>query len=888
MKSLSLSLSLLRRIPPAYLVSFPVACLLVWLIYFKTGVFPARRGGEAFLCSIPLGMALVFPLLAARRLFHPFMVIYSLVTVYLFSFLVRLNARTALSDFFLILLAVAALNVLLTGIRVNFARNVLRGLGAVIFGGMLALLAGTARYLHNMNNSALPGVEKQPIFLLSVDEVSAFFQTSFRECLEFFNSFFSAGEKGVFLAVFLCGIMLIWQACRHGERPSRDCSVFFFGGVLAAACGLFVIYDPLAEPLAYVAHIKRHYAQVTEEFVRQRELCKEHGSVTAVKEGQGELYVLVLGESSNKRHWSAWGYVRDTTPWTASLRDDENTFFFENAYSSYCHTVPSLTKALTKANQYNGLPDAYAPSLMEVARAAGFNVFWLSNQDKTTLGDNPLTVLSLDSDYTEFTTRARFSSDADLIPLLDRVLERLDFSKNNLIILHSIGSHFDYARRVPRGFRPEFVHKEEYLGHHARDAKFMNEILDPYDRTIRFTDVFLQAVSDRLEKTPARIRMLCYASDHGEDVYGRGFHNSGAFTYDMARIPMFVRVSPSYIEKYAATADKLRRRTEDPFTLDLLYNVMISLMGIRTPEAEERYDPLSSSYEITWQNAVTMKTDSGLDSRFYLPCPPQMLKDDPLIVEKNNLEHLRKACPDKRIAAIACDVLGTGLQSLGDGFNGVEINVNAPDMRIGHAPQLVYDMTVEEYLAKIGPERLETIWLDIKMLEEEGIDEFIQKLEELDSKYQIKNRTIIETTLVSHELCKISDNGWNLCYYMFIKFTKDGINNGYSDDFLNIVQNLPPEKEDEIRMFAQMIAKNIIDQKSKSFSFWGHAYKFVKKYVEPLLPQEITYNVFAVVGADIMSSNSMREFDKNPVMQDPRVRTVLASGNTYFGEPVLP
>jgi len=311
-------------------------------------------------------------------------------------------------------------------------------------------------------------------------------------------------------------------------------------------------------------------------------------------------------------------------------------------------------------------------------------------------------------------------------------------------------------------------------------------------------------------------------------------------------------------------------------------------MGIRTPEAEERYDPLSSSYEITWQNAVTMKTDSGLDSRFYLPCPPQMLKNDPLIVEKNNLEHLRKACPDKRIAAIACDVLGTGLQSLGDGFNGVEINVNAPDMRIGHAPQLVYDMTVEEYLAKIGPERLETIWLDIKMLEEEGIDEFIQKLEELDSKYQIKNRTIIETTLVSHELCKISDNGWNLCYYMFIKFTKDDINNGYSDDFLNIVQNLPPEKEDEIRMFAQMIAKNIIDQKSKSFSFWGYAYKFVKKYVEPLLPQEITYNVFAVVGADIMSSNSMREFDKNPVMQDPRVRTVLVSGNTYFGEPVLP
>ena len=69
--------------------------------------------------------------------------------------------------------------------------------------------------------------------------------------------------------------------------------------------------------------------------------------------------------------------------------------------------------------------------------------------------------------------------------------------------------------------------------------------------------------------------------------------------------------------------------------------------------------------------------------------------------------------------------------------------ITEPDLLILDEPtnHLDLEMTawLEEYLAKIGPERLETIWLDIKMLEEEGIDEFIQKLEELDSKYQIKN-----------------------------------------------------------------------------------------------------------------------------------------------------
>lgn len=52
------------------------------------------------------------------------------------------------------------------------------------------------------------------------------------------------------------------------------------------------------------------------------------------------------------------------------------------AYSNYVTTVPVLTYALTDKNQYNSVSMAQAYSLIEVAAAAGFDTYWISNQER--------------------------------------------------------------------------------------------------------------------------------------------------------------------------------------------------------------------------------------------------------------------------------------------------------------------------------------------------------------------------------------------------------------------------------------------------------------------------------------------------------------------------
>lgn len=55
---------------------------------------------------------------------------------------------------------------------------------------------------------------------------------------------------------------------------------------------------------------------------RAADLTQEVDGVTSTRPG---VYVLVIGESQNKMHMSAYGYGRETTPWLDSMKNDEHT-----------------------------------------------------------------------------------------------------------------------------------------------------------------------------------------------------------------------------------------------------------------------------------------------------------------------------------------------------------------------------------------------------------------------------------------------------------------------------------------------------------------------------------------------------------------------------------
>ena len=53
-----------------------------------------------------------------------------------------------------------------------------------------------------------------------------------------------------------------------------------------------------------------------------------------------ETFLVIIGESQNRKHMSAYGYGRDTTPWLAAQRANDNFVIMENGYA--CNTLTML------------------------------------------------------------------------------------------------------------------------------------------------------------------------------------------------------------------------------------------------------------------------------------------------------------------------------------------------------------------------------------------------------------------------------------------------------------------------------------------------------------------------------------------------------------------
>ena len=110
------------------------------------------------------------------------------------------------------------------------------------------------------------------------------------------------------------------------------------------------------------------------------------------------IHVLVIGECENRKHMSAYGYQRPTTPHLEKAAGNPHFILYTDTYSCHVQTVQALSYALTAKNQYNHIPLEKAPSLIECAKTAGFHTIWLSNQEKYSLYDTPTSVIASEAD----------------------------------------------------------------------------------------------------------------------------------------------------------------------------------------------------------------------------------------------------------------------------------------------------------------------------------------------------------------------------------------------------------------------------------------------------------------------------------------------------------
>ena len=692
---------------------------------------------------------------------------------------------------------------------------------------------------------------------LGFDEVGAIYQSDILEVIGFFSSSFHGDELAIafllpLLPTIVIGVMA-WG--KTMPVPSRNRILIITGLAVISMLTIDMGQSMIGSLTPAIRESRDH----VKEFRTFQELRKQKGLVNATKSDRGETYVLVIGEAANRDHFGSYGYSRPTTPWLSSKITGQDWLVFQNAYSNYPHTVPSLLKALTSANQYNKLNDFRSPSIIEVFNAAGFNTYWLSEQG-VSWTDNPVNALASESGY------VRFVRPIGNVPrALGGILSSLDKSANNLIVIHLMGSHTDYRTRVPPGYKPDFLSKEQDLGNLRKDrADFVRDLLNPYDASIHYTDRTLSEIYDGLQGRIGEVNAMVYVSDHGQDVFGEKFHNASLFTYAMVRIPLIVSVSPAWRARYPERCRVLSDRRESIFTLDLLFDTMLGLADIQTSLRDPKFDLGAVEYGINSDNAVTMWVDNSLQRKLYAPTQPHLIRDDPWIIARRNVASLRQHFGDK-FMAVNADGLSTAFEASRLGFPGVENNIAVPAMTIGHYPEVISEFSLEERLSMAPMRRFEKIWLDLRLMNGHKLDESISAFEELDRKYSIKRRSIVESWEPGLRL--FSDHGWRTSYLLYKRNWKE----------------LQVNNAGDLQGIARAISGIVLAERARAVSFDASHYAFVKMYLEPLLPRDVVYHTWSVDLPSLTDPNMVEKALMNKIVNDRRVETILIESAHIIG-----
>ena len=232
---------------------------------------------------------------------------------------------------------------------------------------------------------------------------------------------------------------------------------------------------------------------------------------------KGVKIVLVLGESARGDRFAINGYKRNVTPNLARI---PNLISFTDVYSLGTYTIPGL-KSIFKLHALEN-----ENTFISIFNNLGFETSWMSMQ--SFVND----VNTIASEVQRLMTREIILQnnnydikDENLLPYLQRIL-RDNESRNQLIILHTQGSHRTYDDRYSEEFK-KYTPTCSAINERNAFKRIFNrqscyytvEANNSYDNSILYTDYVLSKMIDELKPYKA---MFIYISDHGESLGENG------------------------------------------------------------------------------------------------------------------------------------------------------------------------------------------------------------------------------------------------------------------------------------------------------------------------------------------------------------------------------
>lgn len=686
-------------------------------------------------------------------------------------------------------------------------------------------------------------------------QINAILQTNIAESLSYIKM------KGTWshLLILVCFlILLISIALIQSKKQQKLPKTTFF------SLALLVIILAYANTFNHIPTQKLFsdtYIKFAKEFEKfSKELAKrkniENTHIRASKEGRGETYVIVIGESHNKNHMGLYGYFRETTPKLDALYSDSIFMAFQQVYANHVHTVPVLTRALTEVSKAHPQPYYEAISLFDVQKAAGFETYWLSNQIAYGEWDNAISVLAELADHRinfnhslgmDISTQ---SYDEVVIPKLHEILSTPS-SKNKVIYIHLMGNHGEYSDRYPKSYR-KYENKIEakYTGAY----NFWDDNFNRYDNSVLYNDFVLSQIMEEVMQLDAPAAML-YFADHSEAIrYNKG-HDMGNYKYSMSETPMLVYCTPKYKDRYPQIYATLKQHTNQVFTNDYIFELVNGITGIDSDYGTEHKTLTSPSYDIN-PHAITLLHN---ELSFYK-------EDNKGYFQPLNIQRLNQLYNSPFVIPHRVNTIGKLHEVQFNKVKGIEVDVlfrttkDSNYFEIGHDEGSATQMSLNEYLSHIDFKNTKKIWLDIKHVNDLHVTALLDQLNYLNQKYPIKETAIVETSITGNNLHIISDAGYHTSYYIPTHFN-----------------SLPPNKQ---QLESQKIIQQIKNQNLKAVSFDHTLYPFINTYITPKT-NNIVYHTWNI-SLGFFQSTVTEQLKQSNLVKDPRLKTILIKYKSDF------
>ena len=305
--------------------------------------------------------------------------------------------------------------------------------------------------------------------------------------------------------------------------------------------------------------------------------------------GKPRVLILVVGETARAQNFSLYGYEQNTNP---LLSQNKEIIVFKDVSSCGTATAVSLPCMFSHLprKEFDVTDARYTQNLLDIAKAAGYDVYWKDNDDGCKKVCNRIGKIDAKEGNKQPYCFGSYCHDDILLDGLDEQLTAIN--KDTLIVLHAMGSHGPtYYKRYPEKFK-RFTPSCDTAN--LQDCT-REQIVNTYNNTIVYTDYILDSVIDILRRHPDLQSSMLYVSDHGESLGENNIYLHG-LPYAIApdeqkKVPMILWMSPDTRQSLQLDNNCLTQNAETgQFSHDNYFHSVLHLLNIKTSVFDPRLD----------------------------------------------------------------------------------------------------------------------------------------------------------------------------------------------------------------------------------------------------------------------------------------------------------